>query len=173
MVVVADDCALERTKGITGARGVAGTVLIHKVAGAAAISGKSLSDVAAIANDLGRCMGTLGVALDSVTVPGAATVNNRLNDTTIEIGLGIHGEAGMKQSPLLSANEIAIEMISTIQKYGRIQAGSGGGEEIVPLFAKGDELCVLVNNLGGTSNFVSSSGRKLDGVVYHCLIDCC
>ena len=101
-------------------------------------------------------MGTLGVALDAVTVPGAATVNDRLNDATIEIGLGIHGEAGMKQSPLLSAMEIAEEMIKTIQTFGRtVKSEDGTTESIVPLFEKGNELCILVNNLGGTSNFVS------------------
>ena len=101
-------------------------------------------------------MGTLGVALDAVTVPGAATVNDRLDDKTIEIGLGIHGEAGMKQSPLLTANEIAKDMIQTIQTYGRVvQNADDGVESIVPLFEKGNELCILVNNLGGTSNFVS------------------
>ena len=151
MVVVADDVALPRLKGITGARGVAGTVLIHKVAGAAAASGYSLEQVASLANHVSSRMGTLGVALDAVTVPGAATVNDRLDDATIEIGLGIHGEAGMRQSPLLSANEIAKEMIETIQSYGRVVDGT-----IQNMMETGDELCVLVNNLGGTSNFEMS-----------------
>ena len=151
MVVVADDCALERTKGITGARGVAGTVLVHKVAGAAAAAGKSLSDIATLAKQVTARLGTLGVALNSVTVPGAETVNDRLDDTTIEIGLGIHGEAGLKQSPMLTAKEMAKEMLETIRDYGRTVDGA-----IVPHFAKGDNLCVLVNNLGGTSNFEMS-----------------
>jgi dihydroxyacetone kinase len=152
MVVVADDCAIARTKGITGARGVAGTVLIHKVAGAAAKKGKSLDEVVDLADQVSARMGTLGVALDSVTVPGADEVNNRLDDNTIEIGLGIHGEAGMKQSPQLTANEMAKEMIETIQKYGRVDADG----KIVPMFEKGNDLCVLINNLGGTSNFEMS-----------------
>lgn len=151
MVVAADDCALERTKGITGARGVAGTVLIHKIAGAAAKSGKSLTDIVDIVAHVNARVGTLGIALDSVTIPGAETVNDRLDDKTIEIGLGIHGEAGLKQSPLLTANEMAKEMTKTIRDYGRPV-----NEKIVPLFDKGDDLCVLVNNLGGTSNFEMS-----------------
>lgn len=151
MVVVADDVALPRLKGITGARGVAGTVLVHKVAGAAAAKGLELEKVAQLANLVSSRMGTLGVALDAVTVPGAATVNDRLDDATIEIGLGIHGEAGMRQSPLLSANEIAKEMISTIHSHGRMVDG-----KIQSMMEKGDELCVLVNNLGGTSNFEMS-----------------
>ena len=95
-VVVADDCALERAKGITGARGVAGTVLVHKISGAAASADKSLEEIVGIVSQVSAQMGTLGVALDSVTVPGAASVNDRLDDITIEIGLGIHGEAGMR-----------------------------------------------------------------------------
>lgn len=152
MVVVADDCALERTKGITGARGVAGCVLVHKIAGAASVAGKTLDEIVDIVGEVNGRMGTLGIALDSVTIPGAETVNNRLDDKTIEIGLGIHGEAGMKQSPLLTADEMAKEMIDTIRNYGRTNEDG----KIVPLFEKGDSLCVMVNNLGGTSNFEMS-----------------
>jgi triose/dihydroxyacetone kinase / FAD-AMP lyase (cyclizing) len=154
MVVVSDDCAIPRTKGITGARGVAGTVLVHKVAGAAATAGKSLEEVARLSRLVNRRMGSLGVALDSVTVPGAEQVNDRLDEHTIEIGLGIHGEAGSRQSPLLSADEIAREMITTINSYGRVK--DDDSDEIVPVFNAGDEICVLVNNLGGTSNFEMS-----------------
>lgn len=156
MVVVADDCALERTKGITGARGVAGTVLVHKVAGAAAAMGKSIDEVVSIVRRLNGQMGTLGIALNSVTVPGAESVNNRLDEATIEIGLGIHGEAGRKQSKLLTADEMAKEMITTIRGYGRSAVQADGTTTIVPLFEQGDELCILVNNLGGTSNFEMS-----------------
>lgn len=156
LVVVADDCALPRTKGITGARGVAGTVLVHKIAGAAAGLGKSLHDVRTVAMHAASRMGTLGIALDSVTVPGASEINNRLDESTIEIGLGIHGEAGMKKSKLLTANEMAAEMVSTMQSHGRVVSKKDGVEEVVPLFEKGDEICILVNNLGGTSNFEMS-----------------
>jgi len=156
MVVVADDCALERTKGITGARGVAGCVLVHKIAGAAALAGKSLDEIVSLVDEVNSQIGTLGIAMNSVTIPGSETVNDRLDDKTIEIGLGIHGEAGLKQSPMLTANEMAKEMIDTIRTYGRTVAGDGDDEKVVPLFEKGDNLCVLVNNLGGTSNFEMS-----------------
>ena len=156
MVVVADDCALPRTKGITGARGVAGTVLVHKIAGAAAAQGKSLTEIVALCKRTTARMGSLGVALDSVTVPGADEINSRLDEHTIEIGLGIHGEAGMKQSPLLTANEMAREMITTIQVHGRVVEDEKGIETIIPLFQSGDEVAVMVNNLGGTSNFEMS-----------------
>lgn len=172
MVVVADDCALPRTKGITGARGVAGTVLVHKVAGAASAQGKSMDEIVALVQRVSSRMGTLGVALDSVTVPGADQVNNRLDEHTIEIGLGIHGEAGLKQSPLLTADQMAVEMIATIQAHGRT-VQNDGVDEIVPLFKKGDELFVMVNNLGATSNFemsilARSCIKLLEGQEYGC-----
>jgi dihydroxyacetone kinase len=151
--ILKDDCALERTKGITGARGVAGCCLVHKIAGAASVAGKSLNEIVSLVDEVNTKIGTLGVALDSVTIPGSEFVNQRLDDKTIEIGLGIHGEAGLKQSPMLTANEMAKEMIDTIRNYGRTD---NNNNNIVPLFDKGDSLCVLVNNLGGTSNFEMS-----------------
>lgn len=166
MVIVADDTALERTKGITGARGVAGTVFVHKVAGAAAAMGMSLNQVAEIAQDVANRVGTLGVALNAVTIPGATTANQRLDSNTIEIGMGIHGEAGMRQSPLKTADELAHIMVTTILEHGRISTskGSGGNSNddntsksvIVPSFQEGDDLIVMINNLGGTSNFEMS-----------------
>ena len=126
MVVVADDCAVARQKGITGARGVAGTVLVHKAAGAAAAAGGELDAVAAAAEAVARGVGSVGVALEAVTIPGAAEVNQRLAGTDeggaplMEIGLGIHGEAGMRQCPLLSCDETAAEMLKAIQSYGRV-----------------------------------------------------
>ena len=157
MVVIADDCAMERQKGITGARGVAGTVLVHKAAGGAAGAGQSLDDVVSAAQITSDSIGSMGVALTAVTIPGAESVNDRLSKTNdkgevmMEIGLGIHGEAGMRQCPLLSCDDIATEMLAAIQAYGREVDG-----KIVPLYNSGDELLVLVNNLGGTSNFEMS-----------------
>lgn len=151
MVVVADDSALERTKGVTGARGVAGTVLVHKVAGAASKNGSDLDEVLAGAQDMADRVRSLGVALNAVTIPGASCMNDRLDAETIELGLGIHGEAGIKQSKLKTADELSEIMINTILEYGRDE-----NKVIVPTFEKGDELALLVNNLGGTSNFEMS-----------------
>ena len=157
MCIVADDCAVARSKGITGARGVAGTVFVHKAAGAAAGKGMGLDEVTEVANIIAKSVGSLGVALDTVTVPGAEVVNDRLSGTIengepmMEIGLGIHGEAGMKQCSLMSCNDIAKTMLNAIQNYGREVE-----DKIVPLYNSGDEVIVLVNNLGGTSNFEMS-----------------
>ncbi|KAL3761479.1 hypothetical protein ACHAWU_006509 [Discostella pseudostelligera] len=158
MVIVADDCAVARTKGITGARGVAGTVLVHKVAGGAAGAGMDLEAVTILAKTAAKSIGSLGVALEAVTIPGAEVVNDRLikpndkGESMMEIGLGIHGEAGMRQCPLLSCNDIADEMLHAIQRYGK-EDESGS---VVPLYKSGDELIVMVNNLGGISNFEMS-----------------
>ena len=151
MVVVADDAALEREKGVTGARGVAGTVLVHKVAGAAAEMNCTLEEVAAVAESMCSKVRSLGVALNAVTIPGASVTNDRLDSATIEIGMGIHGEAGIRQSPLKSANELAAIMVNTIEEYGIESA-----KKVVPTFNSGDDLAVMVNNLGGTSNFEMS-----------------
>jgi triose/dihydroxyacetone kinase / FAD-AMP lyase (cyclizing) len=157
MVVVADDCAIERKKGITGARGVAGTVFVHKAAGGAAGKGMDLDEVTSIAETVSKGVGSLGCALNTVTIPGADKVNDRLSkaddagEPMMEIGLGIHGEAGKKQCPLMSCDDIAKEMLSIIQTYGR-EVDS----KIVPLYNPSDKLIVLVNNLGGTSNFEMS-----------------
>ena len=153
MVVVADDCALPRAKGITGARGVAGTVLVHKAAGGKAGLGASLADVTAAAEAVSGAVSTMGVALSAVTVPGAEEANDRLDGPEMEVGMGIHGEAGARMCPLKSCDGIAGEMLDAIQSFGRIGTD---GESVVPLYAKGDELLVLVNNLGGTSNFEMS-----------------
>jgi len=99
----------------------------------------------------------LGVALDrAVTIPGAGVCNDRLEGDVIEIGLGIHGEAGLRQSTLMRCDELAEVMVGTIRDYGLLVRGDGVDDVVVPHFDKGDDLAVLVNNLGGTSNFEMS-----------------
>ena len=116
-----------------------------------------MSTVLSVAQTVANSIGSMGVALTAVTIPGADSVNDRLSKTNengesiMEIGLGIHGEAGMRQCPMMTCDEIAKEMLSAIQSYGR-EIDS----KIVPLYKPGDELLVLVNNLGGTSNFEMS-----------------
>jgi dihydroxyacetone kinase len=159
--VVADDCAVPRTKGITGARGVAGAVLVHKASGGCAGSGMDLKDVTRVACSISRRVGSLGVALDAVTVPGANVVNDRIPPDRMEVGLGIHGEAGMRQCGLKSCDEIARLMCDAILDYGREEEDGGGGAGhdgglVVPAYNPRDELLLLVNNLGGMSNFEMS-----------------
>ena len=83
MVIVADDCALE-DKGVTGRRGIAGTVFVHKVAGAAAAAGKSLAEVAEAAREASNCIGSMGVAMTPCNLPGASP-SDRLGGNMIEV----------------------------------------------------------------------------------------
>jgi dihydroxyacetone kinase len=160
VVIVSDDCAIARTGSTTssrkhtGARGVAGCILVIKAAGAAAAAGKSLEEVANIANCVADRIGTLGVALNPVTLPGAAQRNTRLDGGKIEIGLGIHGEAGIRQTAMMPADEIAKEMVDKIYDYGyKVGTSISGSEQMVEKIKEGEKVAIIVNNLGGTSNF--------------------
>lgn len=148
MIIVADDCAVPRNKGLTGSRGVAGTVLVHKIAGAAAQRGMSLDEVAELGAYAAGRIGSLGVALNAVTLPGASEVNDRLGDGKMEVGLGIHGEAGIRQCYIMCADDIAKEMLQTIQNFGY-----GPDYKSIKHLKEGDQVAILVNNLGGLSNF--------------------
>src|SRR6185503_13661558 len=98
-VVVADDVALSGVVADERRRGIAGTVLVHKIAGAAAAAGRSLADVAQLARDAAADLGTMGVALGACTVPAAGKPGFALAAGEIELGLGIHGEAGVERAP--------------------------------------------------------------------------
>ncbi|MEU4240233.1 dihydroxyacetone kinase subunit DhaK [Actinoplanes sp. NPDC026619] len=111
-VVTNDDVAVEDSLYTAGRRGVGVTVLVEKIAGAAAEEGRSLADVAAVArkvNDNGRSM---GLALTSCTVPAAGKPTFDLPAGEMEVGIGIHGEPGRRRVPIASAAEIA-EMLVT------------------------------------------------------------
>ena len=146
LVIVSDDCALlERDEDrIVGPRGVAGTVLVHKIAGAAAASGATLAEVAAIARQTSDSVGTVGVALEVCTIPGQAP-SDRLGATEIELGLGIHGEPGTEVLPTQPVDGLVDRML------GMIQSWAGDGAQSPPLaITRGDSACLLVNNLGAT-----------------------
>ncbi|CAI7896571.1 unnamed protein product [Closterium sp. NIES-53] len=113
MVVVGDDCALPPPRGIAGRRGLAGTVFVHKVAGAAAEEGKSLADVAAEARQVAGLVGTMGVGLSVCTVPGGFP-SDRLPATKMELGLGIHGEPGAAVVDMQPVDVVVSHMLKTI-----------------------------------------------------------
>jgi len=123
---------------------------VHKVAGAAAERWMSLEEVASIANLAASRVTSVGVALNSVTLPGSDVINDRLQGDMMEIGLGIHGEAGIRQHPMVSCKEIVDIMVQTIFKYGH------GDQDKIEYLKPKDDVAVLVNNLGGTSNFEMS-----------------
>ena len=133
MVVVADDVALAGGGGHAGRRGLAGTILVHKVAGAVAETGASLAEVAAAARDAASAVRTMGVALTPCTVPSAGRPGFSLGEAEVELGLGIHGEPGVRRMPLEPADALVDRLMGPILA------------EIAD-----DRVVLLVNNLGGT-----------------------
>ncbi len=136
VVVVADDVALHATVPPERRRGIAGTVLVHKLAGAAAEAGQSLAEVAAVARAAAAELGSMGVGLDACTVPAAGRPGFELGPAEIELGLGIHGEQGVERAALMPADALVERML------GAILADRG--------FAAGARVALLVNGLGGT-----------------------
>jgi dihydroxyacetone kinase len=110
----ADDIALVGTEQHAGARGIAGTVLVHKVAGAAAAEGKSLEEVAAVAWATADAVASMGVALSAGTLPTVGKPSFVLGPEEVELGLGIHGEPGIRRVPLRWADELADELVEAI-----------------------------------------------------------
>ncbi|RKP51927.1 dihydroxyacetone kinase family protein [Pararobbsia silviterrae] len=136
MVIVADDVALSASGEHAGRRGLAGTVLVHKIAGAAAAERRPLKEVAQIAREAAAALGTMGVALTPCTVPAAGRPGFTLGDDEIEWGLGIHGEPGVRRGALEPAGAIVETLLSTIIDDLKL--------------ATHDRVALLVNNLGGT-----------------------
>ncbi len=135
-VVVADDVALRDTVPHDRRRGIAGTVLIHKIAGAAAAAGLPLHAIAERARLAASQLATMGVALGACTVPAAGRPGFDLADDEMELGLGIHGEAGVLRAPRAPADAIVARILATIQDEERLVSG--------------DRVALLVNGLGGT-----------------------
>ncbi|HEY2538721.1 MAG TPA: dihydroxyacetone kinase subunit DhaK, partial [Stellaceae bacterium] len=136
IVVVADDVALRGTVEPARRRGIAGTVLVHKVAGAAAAAGLPLEEVAQEARAAASSMGTMGVALGPCTVPAAGHPGFALGDDEVELGLGIHGERGVERTPLRRADDLVDTILRTILADREMESG--------------DHVALLVNGLGGT-----------------------
>jgi len=134
-VVVADDVALAAQAG-AGRRGLAGTVLVHKVAGAAAEAGLPLAEVAARAQRTADAVGTMGLALSPCVVPAAGKPGFFLDDNEIEWGLGIHGEPGVARAALQPAHEVVDRLITAIVADRGIKPGA--------------RVVLLVNGLGAT-----------------------
>ncbi|XP_023000877.1 putative 3,4-dihydroxy-2-butanone kinase isoform X1 [Cucurbita maxima] len=138
-VIVGDDCALPPPRGIAGRRGLAGTVLVHKVAGAAAAAGLSLLDVATEAKHVADMIGTMGVALSVCTLPGQVT-SDRLGPGKMELGLGIHGEPGAAVADLQPVDVIVSHVLKQILSPET---------NYVPI-TRGNRVVLMVNGLGAT-----------------------
>ncbi len=113
-VVVNDDVAVEDSTWTAGRRGVAGTVLVEKIAGAAAQRGDDLDGVLAVAEKVNSQVRSMGVALTACTVPHAGKPSFDLPEDEIEIGIGIHGEPGRHRIPLESADGITDRLVDAI-----------------------------------------------------------
>ncbi len=135
-VIVNDDVAVKDSLYTAGRRGVAGTVLVEKIAGAAAERGDDLDAVAAIAQRVNDNVRSMGVALTSGIVPHAGEPSFTLAEDEIEIGIGIHGEPGRERISLEPADAIVDRILRPIL-------------EDLP-FSSGDQVVLLVNGMGGT-----------------------
>lgn len=143
MVIVADDCALiSNQKEHAGRRGIAGTVLVHKIAGATAESGMSLQEVTRVARKTAENVGTVGLGLSPCIVPSAGKPSFSLGEGEIELGLGIHGEAGVEKMELKPADQLVDQILDII-------LSKSPSLQVTPAPT---HLVVLVNNLGGTTN---------------------
>jgi len=135
-VVTDDDVAVQDSTWTAGRRGVGVTVLLEKIAGAAAEQGRDLDEVARIAHAVNANGRSMGLALTSCTVPAVGHPTFDLGDDEMELGVGIHGEPGRQRLPLASAREIATLLVEPIL-------------DDLP-FAQGDPVIAFVNGLGGT-----------------------
>ncbi|WP_170311594.1 dihydroxyacetone kinase subunit DhaK [Vallitalea okinawensis] len=135
-VYVNDDIAVKDSLYTVGRRGVAGTVYVHKLAGAAAEAEKSLEEVKAVAEKVINNVRSIGFALTSCTVPAKGTPTFEISEKEIEFGVGIHGEPGVARQAIKTANELAQDCISLLLKD-------------LP-FESGDEVALMINGFGAT-----------------------
>lgn len=134
-VVVKDDVAVPDSLYSAGRRGIAGTVFVHKIAGAAAAAGKPLEEVAAAARKAIENVRSMGMACTPCTLPGAAKPNFTLGENEVEIGMGIHGEPGINREAPSTAAELAEKLLDKI---------------LADYDYSGSQVAVLLNGLGGT-----------------------
>ncbi len=135
-VVVADDVAVENSTWTTGRRGIAGTVFVHKIAGACAEAGGDLQEVKRIAEKVIANVRSMGMAVDACTVPAVGKPSFELAENEIEIGIGIHGEPGVNREQISPVNGIVDKLLDKILAEG--------------IYNAGDEVAVMVNGMGGT-----------------------
>lgn len=152
-VKVDDDIAVQDSLYTVGRRGVAGTVLVHKIAGAAAEQGYSLKQVKAYAENAVLNTRSIGFAFTSCTVPAKGTPTFSIAENEIEYGVGIHGEPGVSREAMMTADELSKRMTDSLVK----ELG----------LSENDEVTVLVNGFGGTPLqelylFLNSTAKILD-----------
>ncbi|WP_224269112.1 dihydroxyacetone kinase subunit DhaK [Haloprofundus salinisoli] len=135
-VVVDDDVAVEDSLYTSGRRGVCGTILVHKIAGAKAAAGGDLEEVRTVAEKVVDNVGTMGMALTSCITPEKGEPTFELGEDEIELGIGIHGEPGVERTDVMSADEVADRLTEQVLDDIEIEDG--------------DEVATIVNGMGGT-----------------------
>ena len=135
-VLVNDDVAVENSTYTTGRRGVAGTLIVEKIVGAAAERGDNLAALKALGDSVNKATASMGVALTSCIVPAAGNATFQIGPDEMEMGVGIHGEPGRRRVKLTSADELAAELTSAVLKDLSLKPGQ--------------EVLLLVNGFGGT-----------------------
>ncbi|MFT4186732.1 MAG: dihydroxyacetone kinase subunit DhaK [Micrococcaceae bacterium] len=135
-VLVDDDIAVEDSTYTQGKRGVAGTIFVHKILGAAARNGASLDELVKLGEKVVKNLKTIGVALTGATVPEVGKPGFVLEDDEIEYGVGIHGEPGYRKEKIKTSRGMAEELTSKLKEAFD--------------WDKSDKFAVLVNGLGGT-----------------------
>ncbi|WP_085524534.1 dihydroxyacetone kinase subunit DhaK [Tuberibacillus sp. Marseille-P3662] len=132
-VIVNDDIAVEKEED---RRGIAGTIFVHKIAGAAAAAGKNLEEVKDIAEHVIHNVRSMGVSLSPSIVPASGKPGFTLGDNEIEIGTGIHGEQGMERKEIMPADELTTELLTKVLDKVALSTG--------------DNIAVMINGLGAT-----------------------
>ena len=163
-VYVNDDIAVKDSLYTVGRRGVAGTVFVHKIAGAAAEQGKSLPEVKAVAEKVIANIRSFGFALTSCTVPAAGSPTFEIGEDEMEFGVGIHGEPGRKREKLISSDALAARIVPDIVEDLKL--------------VKGEEIALLINGFGGTplqelylfNNSVTNELEKAGVRIYKTLV---
>lgn len=137
MVIVNDDVSIENKETYQKRkRGVAGTILVHKIIGAAAREGHSLKALKTLGDTLTNNIFTLGVALEPTIVPPNNTPSFELLENEVSFGIGIHGEKGYRKETFFSSEKLAIELVNKLKRLYK--------------WKRGDSYAVLVNGLGTT-----------------------
>ncbi|XP_068231192.1 triokinase/FMN cyclase-like [Palaemon carinicauda] len=142
MYISGDDCALTRLEGTAGRRGLCGTIFIFKIVGAMAEAGASLEEALTACRKIGGSIGTIGVAASGCTLPGAQSPLFSVPQGKLELGLGVHGEAGAKTIKAGSAKEVVECLLNHMTREDSASRLD---------LNKGDEVAVLVSNLGSVS----------------------
>jgi len=155
-VITNDDVAVQDSLYTAGRRGVGVTVLVEKIAGAAAEAGRGLAEVAEVARRVNANGRSMGMALTSCTVPAAGAPTFDLPETEMEIGIGIHGEPGRKRVPLAPAKQVAELLLDAILTDLDFTAGDGviafvngmGGTPLIELYLMYGEVVTILEKAG-------------------------